>query len=171
MTFIIYICRAFKYNIGRVFLHKWANPCLFLFIFVFFSSQFKYRLINKDVVLSDWTPGRRMVGTDVSTELWRPKLQSFARFNSSLFFDTKTLANFMKWNVFLITGFAGLEVLTLRIHFLHVQNERTQRIASLQRRRKSRKGKSLKIVFNWAIPGLFFFFRLFNTVDSKQCSI
>ena len=55
------------------FKKKWANPGLFLFIFVLFSLQFQYKLKKSiDGVLGIRTQGRRMVGADETTELWRP---------------------------------------------------------------------------------------------------
>ena len=48
---------------------------LFLFTFVLFTSQFTFLIeYSIDVVLGIRTQGRRMVGIDRSTELWRPHL-------------------------------------------------------------------------------------------------
>ena len=46
-------------------LFKWANPGLFLFIFVLFTLQLKFKLKNRSVdVLLAWdsNPGHRMEG-------------------------------------------------------------------------------------------------------------
>ena len=51
---------------------EWANPGLYLFIFVLFTLQFQYKLKKSvDGVLGIRTRGRRMVGADETTELWR----------------------------------------------------------------------------------------------------
>ena len=50
-------------------------PASFCFIFVLFSLQFQYKLKKSiDGVLGIRTQGRRMVGSDKTTELWRPPL-------------------------------------------------------------------------------------------------
>ena len=55
------------------FLKKWANPGLFLFLFLFFSRyNFNTNWKSIDGVLGIRTQGRRMVGADETTELWRP---------------------------------------------------------------------------------------------------
>ena len=56
-----------------IFIIKWSNRGHFLFIFILFSLQFQYKL-NKSIdgVLGIQTQGRRMVGADETTELWRP---------------------------------------------------------------------------------------------------
>ena len=48
------------------------NPGLFLFIFVLFSIQLQYKL-KKAGVLGIRTQGRRMGGTDETTEIWFPE--------------------------------------------------------------------------------------------------
>ena len=52
---------------------KWANPGLFFLNFVLFSLQFQYYKLKKSIdgVLGIQTRGRRMVGSDDTTELWR----------------------------------------------------------------------------------------------------
>ena len=58
------------------FFKKWAILGLFWFIFVLFSLQFQYQLKKSvDGVLGIRTRGRRMVGADETTELWRPPEQ------------------------------------------------------------------------------------------------
>ena len=55
-------------------------PASFMFIYVISTFQFKWQIYNLnylnwkslDVVFGIWTRGRRMVGADNSTELWRP---------------------------------------------------------------------------------------------------
>ena len=60
-----------------LFVKKWANPGLFLFIFVLFL-QFQYKLKKSvDGVLGIRTWGRWMVGADETTELWRPPYYLF----------------------------------------------------------------------------------------------
>ena len=45
-----------------------------MFIFILFSLQFQYKLKKSiDGVLGIRTWGRRMVGADKTTELWRPQ--------------------------------------------------------------------------------------------------
>ena len=53
-----------------------------LFIFVLFSSQFKYKLKKQDVVLGDQNWGCRIAGADGSTELpiVAPQIDSFHRY-------------------------------------------------------------------------------------------
>ena len=57
------------------FKKKWANPGLFLFIFVFLT-WYKSIQIDKSIdgVLGTWTWGGRMEGADESTEPWRKGL-------------------------------------------------------------------------------------------------
>ena len=55
------------------FLKKWVKTGLFLFISFLFSLQFQYKIGKSiDGVLGIRTWGRRMVGADETTELWRP---------------------------------------------------------------------------------------------------
>ena len=44
-----------------------AKPGLLLFIFVFFSIQYKIAYKSVDGVIGIWTPDRRMVGADERT--------------------------------------------------------------------------------------------------------
>ena len=54
-----------------------ANPGIFSFIFVLILFQLPFRLYKLkksiDGVLGIQTQGRRMVGADETTELWRPQ--------------------------------------------------------------------------------------------------
>ena len=60
-------------NTTHLFFKIWANPGLFLFIFVRFSLQFQYKMKKSgDDVLGIQTRGRRKVGADKTTELWQP---------------------------------------------------------------------------------------------------
>ena len=57
------------------FLKKWANPGLFLFYFHSFLVTISIQIEKSiDGVLGIRTPGRRMVGADETSELWRPPL-------------------------------------------------------------------------------------------------
>ena len=52
-----------------------ANPSLFFVYFDLFTSQINYKLKkNIDGVLGIQTRGRRVVGVDKTTELWRPQM-------------------------------------------------------------------------------------------------
>ena len=55
---------------------KWANPDLFFVYFRHFLITISIIQIEKrvDGVLGIWTRGRMMVGTDDTTELWRPSI-------------------------------------------------------------------------------------------------
>ena len=82
---MLQITRLVLANEGALFLHnivlfKWANPVLYLFIFVLFTLQFRmtniqfeqYKLKKSiDGVLGTRTQGSKMEGADKSTELWR----------------------------------------------------------------------------------------------------
>ena len=54
--------------------HFWPNPGPFLFIFVLSLITISIIQIEKSVygVIGIQTRGRRMVGADETTELWRP---------------------------------------------------------------------------------------------------
>ena len=76
-----------------VSLFKWTKSGLFLFIFVLFTFQFKWQVFNFNY--TNWkkhrywswilTRGRRLVGTDDSTELWRVLIGSNETSKSCLF--------------------------------------------------------------------------------------
>ena len=67
-------CFAHRMSGGALFFKKWANPGLFLFIFCSFLLTISKIQIEKSVncVLGIRTRGCSMVGTDETTELWRP---------------------------------------------------------------------------------------------------
>ena len=65
------LLRKFQRKIFFIFF-KWANPGLFLFNFVLFSLQFQYKLKKHRWCAWDSNPGRRMVGADETTELYKP---------------------------------------------------------------------------------------------------
>ena len=54
---------------------KWANPSLFFVYFRSFPTTISIQIEKSiDGVLGIRTRGRRMVGADKTTELWRPPL-------------------------------------------------------------------------------------------------
>ena len=60
---------------GQHFFLKWANPGLFSVYFHYFLDTIPIIQIEKSIdgVLGTQTRGRRMVGTDETTELWWPQ--------------------------------------------------------------------------------------------------
>ena len=65
--------------IVHLFLKKWANPGLFLVYFRSFLITISIIQIERSIdgVLGIQTQGRRMVGADETTELWRPPRYDF----------------------------------------------------------------------------------------------
>ena len=64
-----------KNKVGSISLKIWANPALFLHTFVLFTAQFKHKLKEPmNVVLGVKTWDRRMIGVDISTEFWLPRV-------------------------------------------------------------------------------------------------
>ena len=69
------------------FFKKWANPGLFLFIFVLFTFEFNWQIYSLnyinwksiDGVLGTRTRGSWMEGADESTELWRHLVLQFSK--------------------------------------------------------------------------------------------
>ena len=59
---LLLFCTFLKKSVGE--------SGLFLFIFILFTLQFRFKLINIVVVLGIQTRDRRIVGADGSTELW-----------------------------------------------------------------------------------------------------
>ena len=60
-------------NLPSTDLKNWANPGLFLFIFVFLHDTNQIYIDKSiDGVLGTRTQGGRMEGVDESTEQWRP---------------------------------------------------------------------------------------------------
>ena len=67
------ICSTYDKTASWLFFKKWANHGLFLFIFCSFLITISIQIEKSvDGVLGIRTRGRRMVGTDETTELWRP---------------------------------------------------------------------------------------------------
>ena len=66
----------------ELFLKKRANPGLFLVYFHHFLTTISTIQIEKSIdgVLGIQTQGRRMVGTDKTTELWRPPMKPLSMF-------------------------------------------------------------------------------------------
>ena len=64
-------------NCGGILLKNGPIPASFCFIFVLFLLQFQYKIEKSvDGVLGIRTWGRRMVGTDETTELCLPKFST-----------------------------------------------------------------------------------------------
>ena len=71
------------------FFKKWANPGLFLFIFILFLLQFQYKMRKSvDGVLGIRTRGHRMVSVDKNMELWRPHWYSCLQAKNLVMFHT-----------------------------------------------------------------------------------
>ena len=67
------------------FFKKWANPGLFLFYFCSFLVPISTQIEKSiDGVLGIRTRGRRMVGADETTELWRPPRQVLSLLNKAV---------------------------------------------------------------------------------------
>ena len=67
-----------KTALFKIDFFKWANPGLFLFIFVYFLVIISIQIEKSiDGVLGFQTRGHRKVGADETTELWRPPKNRF----------------------------------------------------------------------------------------------
>ena len=80
--FLFLLARPFQ---DVFFLKKWANPGLFFVYFHSFLVTISIQIEKSvDGVLGIQTQGRRMVGADETTELWRPHFKMFVYDPSSL---------------------------------------------------------------------------------------